>query len=556
MSRFTVAGWLLSAVLLLAPQSLCADDAGQADIDKAVELQLTAQTPEDFEDVARHCEQALAKGLGDENRRFAEQLLSSTLFQRAAMLAAEVLPQPRRDDDDWKAARKSAVESVEKSLKYNPKMAEGYLLLAQLQLVAGDKPRSLEAMDKAVELLEDEPRKLASALLMRSQFQDPEKRLDDLNRAVEVDPENPSTWHARSLHYRAAKDYQKAIADIEKLRELAPENLEVLELLATVYAENTQPDKALEQYDKMIELKPELPHGHVGRARHFMQQEQPAEALKALDTAIEVAPRQPNLLLMRALARRQQKEYAEAMEDIQRVLDLVPGQTAAIRLRAQIFEDQEKYTEALSDLLLLVKEQPNELPLRGELIGLLIRDNRPRRAIEECTAALELAENHPMLLRLRGGVHISIGQHAEAIRDYDLVLAVKPDDSLVLNNLSWILATSTEDPLRDGKRALELAKRACEVTQFEAPHILSTYAAAFAEVGDWEQALHWAGQAVAKSENRLEKAETEVDKKLAQEELDHLKKELESYREKKPWREKQETQENPAPLPENGDAEA
>jgi hypothetical protein len=33
-----------------------------------------------------------------------------------------------------------------------------------------------------------------------------------------------------------------------------------------------------------------------------------------------------------------------------------------------------------------------------------------------------------------------------------------------LNNLAWVLCTSPEDKLRDGKRAVELAAKACELT--------------------------------------------------------------------------------------------
>jgi len=48
----------------------------------------------------------------------------------------------------------------------------------------------------------------------------------------------------------------------------------------------------------------------------------------------------------------------------------------------------------------------------------------------------------------------------------------------VLNNFAWVLATSPNDEVRSGKRSDELASKACEVTKYEQPHILSTLAAA------------------------------------------------------------------------------
>ena len=64
---------------------------------------------------------------------------------------------------------------------------------------------------------------------------------------------------------------------------------------------------------------------------------------------------------------------------------------------------------------------------------------------------------------------------------------IEPDEGL-LNNLAWVLATSPDDKLRDGKRAIELATKAAEVSNYETPHVLSTLAAAYAETGDFEKA--------------------------------------------------------------------
>ena len=48
-----------------------------------------------------------------------------------------------------------------------------------------------------------------------------------------------------------------------------------------------------------------------------------------------------------------------------------------------------------------------------------------------------------------------------------------------------MLATSPDAKLRNGRRAIELATRACELTKYKAAYILSTLAAAYAETGDF-----------------------------------------------------------------------
>jgi len=58
-----------------------------------------------------------------------------------------------------------------------------------------------------------------------------------------------------------------------------------------------------------------------------------------------------------------------------------------------------------------------------------------------------------------------------------------------LNNLAWILATDSHAELRDGKQAVQLAARACELTHDKVPLLIGTLAAAYAEVGQFDEAV-------------------------------------------------------------------
>jgi Zn-dependent protease with chaperone function len=76
-----------------------------------------------------------------------------------------------------------------------------------------------------------------------------------------------------------------------------------------------------------------------------------------------------------------------------------------------------------------------------------------RRQIEAQPRDLELYQNLAM-------VYHKVGKLREAVKTYEQVIRLDPNQSPALNNLAWLLATEEEDTLRDPKRALALAKRA------------------------------------------------------------------------------------------------
>ena len=187
----------------------------------------------------------------------------------------------------------------------------------------------------------------------------------------------------------------------------------------------------------------------------------------------------------------------------------------------------------------LLEDDPDNVELQLQLAAIYTADARPRRAIELYSELVELDDDDVTWRALRGraDARLGIGDHAAAVADYEKALELKSDDDGILNNLAWVLSTSPKDGVRDGKRSIDLAKKACELTDYKAAHILSTLAACYAETGDFEEARKWSGKAVELGEGEIR---------------EHLADELESYKQEQPWRELQEQEENPDPEPELG----
>jgi tetratricopeptide (TPR) repeat protein len=131
-----------------------------------------------------------------------------------------------------------------------------------------------------------------------------------------------------------------------------------------------------------------------------------------------------------------------------------------------------------------------DFPLGQFNLGMiLLEQGRPYDAFPHLKIAAQLMPNDPDV-QFDFGLFLSQhGNPGEAMNYFSAALKRHPDFPAALNQLAWILSTSPNFKLRDGKKAVELAERASELTQNKRPDVLTTLAAAYAEIGQFEKAI-------------------------------------------------------------------
>ena len=158
------------------PVSARAENEGQADLDKATQQKLGAQTSDDLTEVIQLCESALKKGLDKGNSAFANDLMASALVQRGSLTASKAYRAIRAcgqaqgpqaaTDDHWKTYRSEALADLEKGVKLSPKQPQAQFEIAKLNLLPGGDPRKrMEALDKTIALADDDASLRAEALV-------------------------------------------------------------------------------------------------------------------------------------------------------------------------------------------------------------------------------------------------------------------------------------------------------------------------------------------------------------------------------------------------------
>ena len=524
---------------LVGPQQALGDGDGQADLDAAMVQRLDASSTKELEAVTKLLKSALEKGLDDENAAFAKQMLAGIALDRGKAIAQQMFSRPR--SGNLQQLRNDALESLRTATTNDPSLAEAHLLIARLEaLPGGSRERAREAADSAIEALQDAPVDQSEAYMLRAMMeQDPEKQLADVNKAIELNDKNTDAYQARSMLYFRDGKVDEAVQDLKHLLELDPTNTRVTATAVRALTEMDRLDEAMKILDDGLKAKPEAAL-YILRAAILQSEEKIDEALLDLNKAIELAPKDPSALLGRAQIYLGKGDAKKARQDLDKAMELKPDSVQGVLLRAYVSAEEGRLPDAINDMKMLVRSFPENASWAIQLASFYQLDNRPRKAIEVTTDVVRREPDNWQALRIRGDSRLSIGEHSKAIEDYEQALkteiSIDASKAGILNNLSWVLSTSPDDNVRDGDRAIKYGEEAAKLTEYKQAHILSTLAAGYAEKGDFDSALKWSKKAVKLGE----------DEDHAQ--LEQLKLELDSYKNKKPWREEQTVEENKAPI--------
>ena len=207
-------------------------------------------------------------------------------------------------------------------------------------------------------------------------------------------------------------------------------------------------------------------------------------------------------------------------------LRLKPNYPEALNNLANVLAAQNHWDEAVTHYLAALRLKPDYINARYNLGDALGKMGRSDEAIQQLGEVLRRKPDDAEAHNRLGEILARQGKAKEALQSYETALRLQPDLPDALKNKAWILATCPDPQFRNGGEALRLARRALELTSAENIHALDALAAAYAETGQFSQAVDSAEKALA-----LARASNQVETAA------RIQSRLECYRAAKPFRE-------------------
>jgi len=253
-------------------------------------------------------------------------------------------------------------------------------------------------------------------------------------------------------------------------------------------------------------------HDHVNavvflwRAKAQLQYKQYERALTDLAEALRLNPELGEAFMVRAAARVEMGDFGQALADVERRLQMEPPEPIALLTRGNLRAHLGEPEASLADFAEFLRQQPGSvMALRGRALS-LVRLRRFDEALADLNEALRADPASADSYLERGRIYQNQGRYSAATADYEKAVELGPAEARCYNQFAWLLAACPQPEFRDGARAVQLARRGCELTKWQDANILDTLASAYAECGRFDDALKWVNKSLEMAGDEIKEA--------------------------------------------------
>jgi tetratricopeptide (TPR) repeat protein len=267
-------------------------------------------------------------------------------------------------------------------------------------------------------------------------------------------------------------------------------------------------EDAVDYFAQMIRANNQDAFAFAHRGRAWKEEGELERALRDLNEAIRLDPYSAAWLSNRGMVYLELQQYDNAIRDFGEAIRFDPGDALTFNNRGMAYKAKREYDPAIWDYSVAIRLDPRLSDAYFNRGNAYKAKREYDAAVSEYSQAIRLDPKWSDAYFNRANAHSARRAYAEAVSDYSEVIRLDPKDADACSSLAWVLATCPEETVRNGKKAVEYATKACELTSWKASYFLATLAAAYAEIGEFDEAIHWQKRALQSPQYAREEGET------------------------------------------------
>lgn len=287
-----------------------------------------------------------------------------------------------------------AVESIERAVQLNPRMAAAFINLGNAYQDAGNSDKAIESYQKALALQPDSAvahNNLGALLRDRGSVDEAE---ENFRRALAIQPAYldaclnlVSVLKARGIH-------DEAVAWARRACESAPDEADVHVQLGRLYRSLDRHEEAVAAYRRAIELDPARKEWHNNLGNLLRKCQRHEEATDAYLRALKLDPQYAEAHCNLGTALQSLGELDRAVAGYRTALALRPNYANAHVCLGSVLEVQRRFEEAIGHLEKAIGLEPKHADTYVFLAMIHMREGRPEAACEVLTRCLQESPGH------------------------------------------------------------------------------------------------------------------------------------------------------------------
>jgi tetratricopeptide (TPR) repeat protein len=326
-----------------------------------------------------------------------------------------------------------------------------------------------------------------------------------------------------------------------------PDDFWIMSNFASFLAQTGDAIAEIASRRRVVELRPEIASAKVELARVLLKSGRESESRELLANAEKQMPGNPSLMKSIADVFLENKHFDAAEKQLRAALAIQPEYPSAQVNLAAIAQSKGDFAEA-EKLLLAALAVQNDAAARANLGNLLVRQRRTAEAVPHFESVTKLEPREISAWQNLGAALLSIGKLPEAETAFRKVMDldardVRAEFSLgqvsaqrgdwldaelrwravlsrqsgflpAARELAWIFATAPDDSVRRADEAISIAERLNRAAP-DAPAVLDALAAAYANVGRFDEATVNATRAAELAEKSSDPTAADIRERIA-----------------------------------------